>query len=172
VPEISVVIPAYNEEAIIEQVVQEAIAALRKARLDSFEVVLVDDGSTDHARSQMEQVRRQFDCIRVAFRERNRGLGAALRTGFGAASGRVVTWIPGDGESTPLELIELSGEKVEVCHFLTDGRGLHYVRYEVEDIDAPLGEAECDGPCAFAGPCLILRWLAAVCASSYIATHA
>jgi len=97
-PSLSIIIPAYNEEAIIEQVAREAFSALQRTGLNSFEVILVDDGSTDKTKFRMEQIRQQLDCVRVASHQRNRGLGAALKTGFETASGRIVTWIPGDGQ--------------------------------------------------------------------------
>jgi dolichol-phosphate mannosyltransferase len=104
--EISVVIPAYNEEAIIEQVAEEAVCTLQKTSVDSYEIVLVDDGSTDQTPLGMKQVCQRLPCVRVASHDRNRGLGAALRTGFGAATGRLVTWIPGDGQLDLSQILE------------------------------------------------------------------
>jgi dolichol-phosphate mannosyltransferase len=105
-PSVSIVIPAYNEEAIIEQVAKEAICALQRMAPASFEVVLVDDGSTDGTGFRMEQMRKKLQCVRVVSHERNRGLGAALKTGFGAATGGILTWIPGDGQFDVNEILK------------------------------------------------------------------
>ncbi|PYU29998.1 MAG: hypothetical protein DMG31_15050 [Acidobacteria bacterium] len=105
-PFLSIIIPAYNEEAVIEQVAKDAIDTLQKTGLNSFELVLVNDGSTDQTGFRMDQMRQQLECVQVASHQRNRGLGAALRTGFGTAKGRIVTWIPGDGQFDLGEILD------------------------------------------------------------------
>jgi len=123
-PEISVVVPAYNEEASIERVAQDAVDALEHASLVSYEIVLVDDGSTDQTRARMEQARQRLTCVRVVYHVRNRGLGAALRTGYAAATGRIVTCIPGDGQvdlGETLKGLRLLGE-CDIVFVLRRGR--------------------------------------------------
>jgi dolichol-phosphate mannosyltransferase len=81
---VSLVIPAYNEEAGIRQAVREADRAL--ARLaERYEILVVDDGSTDATGEVAAEAARRRPHVRVLWHPENRGYGAALRTGFEAA---------------------------------------------------------------------------------------
>jgi glycosyltransferase involved in cell wall biosynthesis len=99
---LSVVIPCFNEVATLERVVD----AVRRVPLRSIEIVLVDDGSRDGTRELIEtKLAGRVD--RVIFHERNQGKGAALRSGFAAASGDVVVVQDADLEYDPAELPKL-----------------------------------------------------------------
>ena len=98
---LSVVIPCYNEVATLERVVD----ALRRAPLPGAEIILVDDGSTDGTR-ELIRSRLAERVDRVIFHEHNHGKGAALRTGFAAATGDVVVVQDADLEYDPAELSE------------------------------------------------------------------
>jgi dolichol-phosphate mannosyltransferase len=101
--DISVVIPCYNEADNVEKLKTEffpVARALAKAR--SVEVIFVDDGSSDATWQVLNEAFggiNQPDGLVVRFErhERNRGLGAALRTGFAAASGQLIVTTDSDG---------------------------------------------------------------------------
>ncbi len=100
---VSVLIPAYNEATTIVDVV-EAVRAVRVPRV-SFEVVVVDDGSTDGTdRICREQL---ADAIDVFERQPNQGKGAALRTAIAAASGEITLIQDADLEYSPSEYPKL-----------------------------------------------------------------
>ena len=101
-PNLSVVIPVYNEVDTIEQIVE----AVRASEIDDLEIILVDDGSTDGTRDVLRQ-KIEPKVTRVIFHERNQGKGAALRTGFAAASGDVVIVQDADLEYDPSEYPKL-----------------------------------------------------------------
>ncbi len=82
---ISTVLPAYNEEENLPDVVKGVRAALEKVTSD-LEIIIVDDGSRDGTRSVAEALASEDPRIRVVRHERNRGYGAALRSGFAAAT--------------------------------------------------------------------------------------
>lgn len=104
-PALSVVVIAYNEQECLAPVVQELGQALDAAKID-YELVLVDDGSTDRTPELMQRLAASDPRIRV-LRQPNLGIGGALRTGFDAARGRHVTWIPADGQIAPTVVLDL-----------------------------------------------------------------
>src|SRR5262245_22424541 len=81
---VSLVLPAYNEQAAIRQAVLEACAALAELT-DAYEVLVVDDGSRDDTAVVVAELAASRPQVRLLRHERNRGYGAALRTGFAAA---------------------------------------------------------------------------------------
>jgi glycosyltransferase involved in cell wall biosynthesis len=97
VREISVVLPAFNEEANVESVVRNVSSYLEGKQLD-FEIVVVNDGSRDKTGEILERLRAEFPRLRPQHHPQNRGYGAALRTGFEAATMRFVFYMDGDGQ--------------------------------------------------------------------------
>jgi glycosyltransferase involved in cell wall biosynthesis len=93
---LSVVVPVYNERATVLDVIEAVKAApFRK------ELIVVDDGSTDGTREVLAGL--ADPAVRVLFHDRNRGKGAALRTGFGRATGDIVVVQDADLEYDPGE---------------------------------------------------------------------
>jgi dolichol-phosphate mannosyltransferase len=82
--QLSLVIPAYNEEAGIEQAVAEAHDALTTLDYE-FEIIVVDDGSSDFTAGRVMDMADALPSLRLFRHSRNLGYGAALRTGFEAA---------------------------------------------------------------------------------------
>ena len=103
--ELSFFLPLHNEEANVRAVAEAAIAALEDSGRD-WELILVDDGSRDatagHARHLCGNER-----VRLVSHPVNRGYGAALKTGFGAARGEIVGFCDGDGQFDPADLSKL-----------------------------------------------------------------
>ncbi|HJZ88002.1 MAG TPA: glycosyltransferase family 2 protein [Polyangia bacterium] len=102
-PTLSVVMPAYNEAANLPAVAPRVLEAGRRAcpQPDGFELVLVDDGSTDATAAALAALASAHPDVRVLTHERNRGLTAALRTGYYAARKEFVLFIPADGQIPP-----------------------------------------------------------------------
>jgi glycosyltransferase involved in cell wall biosynthesis len=98
---LSVVIPVFNEVATIEEVV----ARVRKTPHDK-EIIIVDDASQDGTREKLAELAKSPD-IKVILQERNQGKGAALRTGFAAATGDVIVIQDADLEYSPSEYVGL-----------------------------------------------------------------
>jgi glycosyltransferase involved in cell wall biosynthesis len=109
---ISVFFPAYNDEASIGGLVTEALALL-PALTDDFEVIVVDDGSTDGTARVLEGLARADRRVRVVRHGVNRGYGAALRTGFASATKDLVFYTDGDGQYDVRELLLLRPLLVE-----------------------------------------------------------
>jgi len=99
-PELTVVMPVYNERETVER----AVEAVLEADLgDAFEVLIVDDGSVDGTR---ELLRTQSwpDPVRVLYHDRNRGKGTAIRTALTEARGRYTAIMDADLEYDPRDI--------------------------------------------------------------------
>jgi glycosyltransferase involved in cell wall biosynthesis len=123
---LSIVIPVYNEAATIREVVER----VRATPFDK-EVIVVDDGSTDGTRELLRSLR--FSDVVVVLHERNQGKGAALRTGFGRASGDVVIVQDADLEYDPADyprlLKPIVEEKADVVYGSRFGGEAHRVLF-------------------------------------------
>ena len=103
---LSIVVPVFNEAATIGEVVRRVLAS--DVGLEK-ELILVDDGSSDGTRRLYDQIQADHadQPVRVLFHERNRGKGAALRTGFKHASGDIVLIQDADLEYDPRDYPKL-----------------------------------------------------------------
>jgi glycosyltransferase involved in cell wall biosynthesis len=103
-PDLSILVPIYNERATIET----AIAQLRDVQLPvaSLELVLVDDGSTDGTREWLAEQSFGPD-VRLVLHDRNRGKGAAVRTALAHAGGTYATIMDADLEYDPHSIAPL-----------------------------------------------------------------
>lgn len=109
---LSIVIPVYNERATLEEIVSRVLAA--DAGMEK-ELVLVDDCSTDGTRELYPRLRQQHPgaAMQILMHDRNRGKGAALRTGFAHAAGDIVLVQDADLEYDPRDYPSLLAPIVE-----------------------------------------------------------
>ena len=103
---ISVVVPLLNEEASLEELHREITASLER-RDEPFEVVFVDDGSTDGSGSVLSRLHDENANVVVVRLRRNFGKAAALQAGFLEASGEVIVTIDADLQDDPAEIPQL-----------------------------------------------------------------
>ena len=103
---ISVFFPAFNDEGSIGSLVEDALAVL-PALADDYEVIVVNDGSSDRTAEVLEEIARREPRLRVVHHGVNRGYGAALRTGFASATKELVFYTDGDGQYDVKELARL-----------------------------------------------------------------
>jgi glycosyltransferase involved in cell wall biosynthesis len=97
---LTVVIPALNEESGIDEILQRVLAqreALALVGVGGLEVIVVDDGSRDGTAARVES----YPDVRLIKHPTNRGYGAALKTGFGAATGDLLAFLDADGTYPP-----------------------------------------------------------------------
>ena len=90
--------PVYNEVDTIEEI----ISRVESAAIDK-EIIVVDDFSTDGTRERLEEIIQGQDNLKVLYHDRNKGKGAALRTGFASLTGDVVIIQDADLEYDPIE---------------------------------------------------------------------
>ena len=99
----SVVIPSYNEEENVIPLAEEVISTLRDLP-GGYELILVDDASTDKTASVIRQLEAQYPTVRGVFHRVNAGQSAAVASGFQAARGEWVGTLDGDGQNDPADL--------------------------------------------------------------------
>ncbi len=96
-PALTVVVMAFNERETLRGVVQEALQELERIGV-RFEVLIVDDGSTDGTGAVAASLSTEHSAVRTTRHACNGGLGRVYRTGFTEARGGMVTFLPADGQ--------------------------------------------------------------------------
>jgi glycosyltransferase involved in cell wall biosynthesis len=134
--DVSIVIPAYNEEAAIGETIDEVMSVLESSSR-RYELIVVDDGSTDQTAARADK-----PGVHVIRHRRNRGYGASLKTGTLAARGAVVLFYDADNQFDPADIERMVDE--------------------LEDSDATIGArtSESYAPFSRRGGKKILSWLA------------
>jgi glycosyltransferase involved in cell wall biosynthesis len=100
---LSVFFPAYNDSGTIASMVIRAVKAASELTPD-YEVVIVDDGSTDATLDIANELARTYPRVRVVHHPTNRGYGGALQSGFRSATKELIFYTDGDGQYDPAEL--------------------------------------------------------------------
>ena len=118
--DISVVVPLYNEEESLSELVQWIDRVARENSL-SYEIVLIDDGSTDRSWSVVEELKKQYAQIKGISFLRNYGKSAALYEGFKMAEGEVVFTMDADLQDSPDEIPEMRRMILEDGYDLVSG---------------------------------------------------
>ncbi len=103
---ISVVIPLFNEEKSLEELYNRLTAVLNKIAV-GYELLFVDDGSTDGSLKVLHSLREKDNCVKIISFQRNYGKSAALSEGFNVVNGDVVITIDADLQDNPDEIPEL-----------------------------------------------------------------
>ncbi|MEL7130296.1 MAG: glycosyltransferase family 2 protein [Pseudomonadota bacterium] len=102
--EFSVIVPVFNEAGNVARLVEEISSALDGR---AYEMIFIDDASTDETRLELTSLKDRFPTLRVLRHRANAGQSRALRTGVMAARGRVIGTLDGDGQNDPQDLPEL-----------------------------------------------------------------
>jgi glycosyltransferase involved in cell wall biosynthesis len=107
--QVSVVVPCFNEGGAVESTVRGLVDCL--GDVDSYELIFVDDGSMDETGSKLEMLAQEYPALRVIRHPRNRGYGAALKSGIRQARGELIAITDADGTYPNERLPEL----IEQC---------------------------------------------------------
>ena len=119
--DISVIVPVLNEQESIEQLYGELVEALSRTGVASYEIIFVDDGSTDGTFEVLCNIHaRDRQHVRVIQFRRNFGKSAALSAGFSEAQGEIIFTLDGDLQDNPLEIPHFL-EKLDQGYDLVSG---------------------------------------------------
>jgi glycosyltransferase involved in cell wall biosynthesis len=105
-PDVSVLLPAYNEAVNLPEVLEEIVATLGPTGL-TYEIVVVDDGSSDDSVAVLEKYSERFTELRWIHFRRNAGKSEALQAGFDLVRGRNVVLMDADGQDDPGSITKL-----------------------------------------------------------------
>ncbi|HEY3382296.1 MAG TPA: glycosyltransferase family 2 protein [Vicinamibacterales bacterium] len=136
---LTVFFPAYNDSGTIASLVIAAVQTAARLTPD-FEVLVINDGSTDATAEIIDELARLYPQVRAIHHDRNRGYGGALRTGFGSATKDLIFYTDGDAQYDPREMARLwermsdsvdlvNGYKIsrsDPLHRILIGRCYHY----------------------------------------------
>ena len=107
---ISIIVPVYNEEEVLEAFINSFFKEINLK--ESYEIIFVNDGSTDHTENVIKSAMRKHKQIRMISYHPNRGLGHALRSAFKSAKGRIIVTMDSDLAHPP-SLISKLKEKID-----------------------------------------------------------
>lgn len=152
-PSVTAFFPAFNDGGTISSMVISALRTLSKVT-DDYEVIVVNDGSSDYTAEMLEELERVYPQVRIVTHPQNRGYGAALRSGFNAATKEWLFYTDGDAQYDPRELVDLvhaakedtdivNGYKIErqdPLHRVIIGRVYHHIvrflfGFRLRDVD-------------------------------------
>jgi glycosyltransferase involved in cell wall biosynthesis len=122
---LTTVVMAYNEAENLRATVEELVVALEGLAVP-YELLIVDDGSSDSTGSVADSLAQEYPRARVLHHESNRGLGGVYRSGFAESRGRLVTFFPADGQFPATiipEFFEAAAEADLVLGYIPDRRG-------------------------------------------------
>lgn len=108
--EISVVMPAFNEEGNIEKTIRDSFKALKNLRMHG-EVVVTEDGSSDNTRKIIIDLKKEYPDLKMVVHEKNCGYGESLKDAILNASGKYIVSIDSDGQFDISEVPLLINEK-------------------------------------------------------------
>lgn len=118
-PEVSVVVPIHNEYESLPHLVDAIASSLRAANLH-YEIICIDDGSTDDSAILLKQIAQARSDLRAVILRRNYGQTAAMAAGFSCARGNVIVTLDGDLQNDPADIPVLVS-KLEEGYDLVSG---------------------------------------------------
>jgi hypothetical protein len=122
---LSIVIPAYNEERGIADIIWRVLGVkddLAKTGVGLQELLVVDDASRDHTAQIAEEIAKENPVLRVIRHSKNRGYGGALKTGFAEARGELVGFLDADGTYPPEYFPQLCQKAMEGADLVVGSR--------------------------------------------------
>ena len=131
---LTIVLPMFNEEGSIESTVNRIVNTIKPLNW-TFEILIVNDGSTDRTLQIAETLQRDFESINIIDLARNSGHMAALTAGLDLAKGRWVVTIDGDGQDPP-ELIpqmvaHAEESEADICFMVRRDRRQDSLRHRI-----------------------------------------
>ena len=100
---ISIFFPAYNDCFTIGHLISTSIECVKKYTND-YEIIIINDGSTDGTKEILEKIRNEFSCVKVIHHAKNKGYGGAIKNGIANSTKQFIFYTDGDGQYDPTEM--------------------------------------------------------------------
>ena len=104
---ISYIVPCYNEEANIKNVCKHIILANKNAKIHDFEIILINDFSSDNTLKIFQELKKNNNNIKIINNEKNLGLGRSIREGLKQVNKEFIMYLPGDNCHSSTEITKL-----------------------------------------------------------------
>ena len=104
---ISFIVACYNEEKNITETINSIILANRKLKDKKYEIIIIDDHSTDNSKNILNKLKKKFKFIKLKKNKKNLGYGGTVKVGIKKAKGDYIIWIPGDNSHASSELVKI-----------------------------------------------------------------
>lgn len=118
-PRLSIIIPVLNEENNVTPLYEEIVTIVRELKIE-YEIIFVDDGSTDETFKKLKEIRQGDNCVKIVRFRRNFGQTAAMVAGFDYAHGDIIVTMDGDLQNDPRDIPRLL-EKIDEGFDLVSG---------------------------------------------------
>ena len=144
-PQLSVVVPVFNERDNVAPLVHEITAALRGCAPGdggAFEIVYVDDHSRDDTLAVLQRLQAEVPELRVLHHERQSGQSTAIRNGVKAARGAWIATLDGDGQNDPADIPKLIAERAKAAPEVKLFAGYLNGRDETGWVNAVMGNTD------------------------------
>ena len=103
---ISIVLPVFNEEAHLKKTNQNIIKAIKKSKIINYEIIFINDCSTDGSNKILKELKKNNKKIRVYNNFTNIGQGLSIQRGYKVAKKNYVCWIPSDNNLKYQEIVK------------------------------------------------------------------
>ncbi len=105
---LSIFFPCYNDKGTVKKLIDDSIATVSQLGIDDYEIIVIDDVSTDGARELLRSLSGHVPRLKVIFHDKNYGYGRVLKSGFAIASKEWVFYTDGDAQYDIKELTSLA----------------------------------------------------------------
>lgn len=130
VKSLSIVIPAFNEEGNLSNLIRDTLADAKKVTGD-FEIIIVNDGSADKTGEVADKLSKAYKQVRVFHHKKNKGLAFAWKTGIKACRKEIILYIEGDGQQPFRDQLDLL-EKIKHADLVLGNRGYRSRDYKLD----------------------------------------
>ncbi len=116
---LSILLPCYNEEKLLIKSYLEVIKSLKNLKIKNYEIIFIDDGSTDNSINLIKKLKRKNKKVKLLINKKNMGLGYNFKKGLKISKGEYFIFIPSDNSHSSSQIIKILKYKDKDYDFIT-----------------------------------------------------